>query len=314
MEKAGNFLDDPTIDIRTGPMTEKIPSYGLYGEADGQTAEFWVHAESIASRSRLHSWEIKPHRHEALFQILHIRNGSGEAFWGGDWYRLVAGSAVTVPARQNHGFRFSSDIDGVVITFMTHRLPSAATSPGRFQQWLSQPRLLPLDPLHRDSTYLGETLLRIEQELTEAKSGHVDLVESLLATTLLLLFRQSADMQAGTDKVTREQRRFEQLKQLINDHFRSHQPIDAYATKLGLSSTHLNRIVRQIAGTSVHQLLSDRIVTEAKRNLVLTGMSVQQVAEALGFADPAYFTRFFTRHVGLAPRHFRDQQQARLAG
>jgi len=314
MEKAGNFLDNPTIDIRDARIIEKIPTYGLYGEADGQKAEFWAHAESIISRSRLHGWEIKPHRHEALFQILHIRNGSGEAFWQAGWRRLTAGSTVIVPARQNHGFRFSPDIDGVVITFMTHRLPPAATGPGRFQQWLSQPRLLQLDPHHADSTYLGETFRRIEQELTDAGTGHADLVESLLSTILLLLFRQSADVQAGADAASRDLHRFEQLKTLINNDFRSHQPIDVYAARLGVSATHLNRIVRQIAGTSVHQLISNRIVTEAKRNLVFTSMSVQQVAETLGFVDPAYFTRFFSRHVGLAPRHYRDQQQARLAG
>ena len=313
MEKAGNFRDDPTIGIRDEGMTEKIPSYGLYGEADGEKAEFWVHAESILSRSRLHNWEIQPHRHEALFQILHIRNGSGEAFLDAGWNRLTAGSVVTVPARQNHGFRFSSDIDGVVITFMTSRLPSASAGTSRFRQWLSRPRLLQLDPAHSDSAYLGDTLQRIERELADGRFGHADLLESLLATTLLLLFRQATGPETGTDAASRDQHRFEQLKSLINDNFRSHQPINSYAVQLGLSASHLNRIVRQIGQTSVGQLISDRIITESKRHLLFTGMTVQQVADSLGFADPAYFSRFFTRHVGLAPRHYRDQQQGRLA-
>lgn len=293
-------------------MTQRFPSYGLYGESAAEKTEFWVHAESILSRSRLHNWEIKPHRHEALFQVLHIRNGYGEAFLHGAWTALAAGSVVTVPARHDHGFRFSPDIDGVVITFMARRLPSAAAGTSRLQQWLSQPRLSRLDPAHPDTGYLGETLQRIERELTAGKAAHADLVEALLATALLLLFRQQSDTAADSAPATPAERRLEQLKDLIGENFRSHQPIDFYAAKLGLSATHLNRIVRDLSQTSVSQLISERIIIEAKRNLVFTGMSVQQVADSLGFADPAYFTRFFTRHVGTAPRHYRDQQQGRL--
>jgi AraC family transcriptional activator of pobA len=294
-------------------MVTRFPSYGLYGENDAEKPEFWLHAESILARSRLHNWEIRPHRHAALFQILHIRNGRGEAFLEGVWTGLAAGSVVTVPARHDHGFRFSSDIDGVVITFMAARLSSVAAGTGRRQQWLTHPRLLQLDPTHPDTAYLGETLQRIERELAAGTAVHAGLVEALLATALLLLLRQPSATAADGGPATAAQRKFEQLQDLVNADFRSHRPIGAYAARLGVSATHLNRIARQVARTSVSQLISDRLITEAKRNLVLTGMSVQQVAENLGFADPAYFTRFFTRHTGLAPRHYRDRQQARLA-
>jgi AraC family transcriptional activator of pobA len=46
---------------------------------------------------------------------------------------------------------------------------------------------------------------------------------------------------------------------------------------------------------------------EARRNLAYTSMSVATVAYALGFGDPAYFTRAFTRTVGVSPRTFRAQ-------
>ena len=50
-----------------------IPVYALYGEDSGQFANDWLHWETIQSRSRLYGYEIAPHRHEQLFQVLRGR-------------------------------------------------------------------------------------------------------------------------------------------------------------------------------------------------------------------------------------------------
>lgn len=62
---------------------QAIPTYALYGELVEDLPPERLHCESIADRSRLYNWEIKPHRHEAFFQILHIRSGAGEAQFEG---------------------------------------------------------------------------------------------------------------------------------------------------------------------------------------------------------------------------------------
>jgi AraC family transcriptional activator of pobA len=48
---------------------------------------------------------------------------------------------------------------------------------------------------------------------------------------------------------------------------------------------------------------------EAKRSLLYTGMSVGLIAEACGFPDPAYFSRFFTQRTGESPTAYRSKQQ-----
>jgi AraC family transcriptional activator of pobA len=52
-------------------------------------------------------------------------------------------------------------------------------------------------------------------------------------------------------------------------------------------------------------MLDQRAILEAKRSLLYGNLSVADVGYALGFADPAYFNRFFTRHAGLSPGAFR---------
>jgi AraC family transcriptional activator of pobA len=56
------------------------------------------------------------------------------------------------------------------------------------------------------------------------------------------------------------------------------------------------------------QLINQRLLLEAKRNLVYTTLTVYQVADSLGFSEPAYFSRFFKRATGLTPKAFRGQR------
>ena len=63
-------------------MRSQIPSYQLYGEKTPQTAEFWLHCETLPERTHLHNWEIAPHRHDAFFQLFWLSEGLGEIVGG----------------------------------------------------------------------------------------------------------------------------------------------------------------------------------------------------------------------------------------
>jgi len=52
----------------------------------------------------------------------------------------------------------------------------------------------------------------------------------------------------------------------------------------------------------------DRIIQEARRLLTFTSMSITEIGYALGFKDPAYFSRFFRRNTGLTANQYRDKE------
>lgn len=293
-------------------MLRRIPTYALYGEQVGEISEFWGHSETIASRSSLNDWEIKPHRHDALFQILHLRSGEAQALIAGRWRDVPCPSAIVVPEGHEHGFRFSHDIDGAVMTVMSKRLPASLPAQGGFAEWLGRPRTVTLDPDATDSGYIGQTLDRLEAELSQAIGAQAPLVENLLATALLLIFRVSGSAVASGSE-GRERARLEQLMRLIDLNCRNHEPIDFYARKLGMSATHLNRLTRRLTGRPVTRLIADRLVSEAKRELVFTTHAIQQIASRLGFEDAAYFSRFFAQNAGVSPRTYRERERARMA-
>jgi AraC family transcriptional regulator, transcriptional activator of pobA len=80
-----------------------------------------------------------------------------------------------------------------------------------------------------------------------------------------------------------------------------------YASALGMSPTHLSRIARAATGEPASSLIDARVIREARRNLAYTTLGVATIAYALGFADPAHFSRVFSRATGLSPRAFRQQ-------
>jgi AraC family transcriptional activator of pobA len=258
----------------------------------------------------LHHWEIKLHRHESFFQILYISAGSGDAIFGAERHEITPNTVITVPPGLNHGFRFSKDIDGFVITVLASHLKALPGGRSPLGEWLARPHLTSLHRDDPDAVYAGQTLSRLGAEFAGRGSGRADLLEAYVTIALQLTMRLSGSDagQAGDENG----RRMELLNGLIQQHLRSHRPAAFYAGELGVSATHLNRIVKAATGQGTHEMIAHRLTDEAKRELVFTFGSVQEISYRLGFADPAYFSRFFLKQTGETPRAWRIAERAKL--
>lgn len=98
---------------------------------------------------------------------------------------------------------------------------------------------------------------------------------------------------------------------LAGQHAREHWKVGQYARALGVSRDRLGSAVQRATGLSPQAYLHRELLREASELLASTGMPVGRVAFRLGFADPAYFTRFFTRQTGETPAQFRRNQKGR---
>jgi AraC family transcriptional regulator, transcriptional activator of pobA len=97
------------------------------------------------------------------------------------------------------------------------------------------------------------------------------------------------------------------FRELVARHYRSHAQLDFYASKLGVTAARLNACCRVTTDKSSLAPINDRLLTEAKHNLLYSDMTVNEIGVALGYADPAHFNRFFSRNAGLSPGRFRDR-------
>src|ERR1044072_4614142 len=98
--------------------TAALPLFHLYGDPPDDQAFDFIHIETIASRSSIHDWTIRAHRHRNLFQILLIERGGGEMTFEAATIGFDAPCAILVPATVAHGFRFRPTLtDGCVMPF-----------------------------------------------------------------------------------------------------------------------------------------------------------------------------------------------------
>src|SRR5437763_16167172 len=98
--------------------TAALPLFHLYGDPPDDQAFDFIHIETIASRSSVHDWTIRAHRHRNLFQILLIERGGGEMTFEAATIAFEAPCAILVPATFAHGFRFRQSLtNGWVMSF-----------------------------------------------------------------------------------------------------------------------------------------------------------------------------------------------------
>lgn len=285
-----------------GTANTGIQSYNLFGET--RDLPDVVHCETIAARSALHDWELGPHRHARLHQVLLIARGGGEATLEGRRHRLRPMHAVNVPTGQVHGFSFKPGTQGWVVTFAAEILDQVLMPPEGLDRVLAQTAVL------RGTPRMRRLMMDIFAEYEARRYARAHVLRALSAMLLGLVARALVVKHApgihvpGADLV----RRFEEL---VDAHFRDHWPVARYANALKVTPTHLSRVTREACGCPASGMIRDRIVREARRNLVYTNLPVSTIAYALGFEDPAYFSRTFTGATGLSPREFRIRVHSR---
>lgn len=284
-----------------------VPMYKLYGEHDNWPTPEMVHCESIAARSRLHNWHIKPHQHTGLFQILYLERGSARIQLD-DRQRMMHGDHVLmVPQICIHGFEFAQDTVGHVVTLAYPLINKLSRQMSKGLGALTSPSLHALGD-DQESACIRMAFGALDAEYRGSAPHRDVLIEALLGAILVWLTRHAMEMPSGMQREAgRGARHFARFCDLLEEHYLRHLPVVQYAKQLGITASHLNLLCRQTVGKSALELIHERVLLEAKRSLVYTSMTISEVSYAIGFSDPAYFTRFFKRGTGCSPKEFRQR-------
>lgn len=95
------------------------------------------------------------------------------------------------------------------------------------------------------------------------------------------------------------------LRKLIDLHLTEQKSPAAYASMLSISEVYLNEVVKGATGLSVGAYIRGRVLVEARRLLIYTSMSAQEIAYSLGYDDYPYFSKLFRKHTGVSPTAYR---------
>jgi len=288
-----------------------VPTYKLYGEQDAWPTPDLVHCESIATRSRMHDWHIMPHQHTGLLQILYLKIGDAKVHLDGQNSVMKGGEVLVIPQNYIHGFQFSNDALGYVLTLAYPFFVKLANTLVDGRSALSYPFRYVVGE-NGETFYFRNVFEMFVQEYRGTRANRNLLVENLLTTIVILLAREVQDASKEEGDVrehssSKDNVHFTKFTSLIEQWYDKHYSMSHYANEIGITSAHLNLLCRRISQKSPLQLIHERLILEAKRNLIYTSMTISELSYAIGFSDPAYFTRFFTRETKQSPKAFRKQ-------
>lgn len=97
---------------------------------------------------------------------------------------------------------------------------------------------------------------------------------------------------------------YEKLCEYINLHYREEISLTKLAEQLHANASYLSRLYKTKAGINVSDDIIRRRIEKAKECL-MTDMKINDVAEYVGFNDPAYFSRLFKKQTGVSPRDYK---------
>jgi AraC family transcriptional activator of pobA len=288
--------------------TAALPLFHLYGDPPDDQAFDFIHIETISSRSSIHDWTIRAHRHRNLFQILVIERGGGEMTFEAANIPFAAPCAILMPATIAHGFRFQPVVtDGWVMTFTEDVAEAMGDRRGealaRLKALASDP-VVPLSDTERDR--LSKLATELHEEGFLARAGYRIAMRGLLALIAVEVARLAAGRTRSTALMLEPTgATVEALRKLVEEHFHKERQLAFYADKLAMTVDRLNDHVKRATGVTAGHLIRQRVLTEAKRQLVFTTQPIHEIAYDLAFSDPSHFARFFRKQTGTTPHEFR---------
>jgi AraC family transcriptional activator of pobA len=291
-------------------VAASVPSFFVYGEPDRPLDVGFMHVETVMARKSVHLGTVQAHQHARMAQITFWTSGHGTYFIEHRRLDFLAPAISFVPSGVVHGFSVAPDeTDAIVVS-----IADGALVPLRSQTILPLDRPVMVTGHCRAPGWerLNATLRQIAAEYRNGLPGMEKVIVSLIAVALTEIGRFDAgaapDVSAGATILASEFRR------LVDLHFRENWPVERYIRELGTTPHLLAKACHQAFSLPVKEFISERRLLEAKRLLMFTVRTLEDIAFEIGLKDAAYFSRFFKARVGLAPSEWRMRQLAAQTG
>lgn len=285
---------------------QPLPHYYLYGDEEKDLSLDKLNIKELRERSSRHGWIIRPHFHPDHVQLMLITRGGAETRIEDRLLHPREGHLVIHPAGMVHEIRYLPGTEGMTITVAKSYVGDLL----RGRPDLSRGTELPASyPLGSTFGMVKTAFADILTETRERRPGWEMAARGRFLTVLVHVHRLLG-AEVRPSRMRRDLQLAIGLRELVETEFRQEKSMAHYADRLAISPQRLNAACKSALGRPASQVLHDRIMTEARRLLAYTEMTVAEIGHDLGFDDPAYFNRFFARRAGMSPGKWRDAHSA----
>ncbi|MFM9839474.1 MAG: helix-turn-helix domain-containing protein [Cyclobacteriaceae bacterium] len=152
-------------------------------------------------------------------------------------------------------------------------------------------------------------IAQMKSEMKIAALAQYEILVSYLKIFLITASRIKAEQQPEALEFASDLKEpfvLQSLKDAIEKDFKKKHSASEYAEALNISAKALAKITKSYFNKTITELISERIIIEAKRELYLTKKTVKEIAYELGYEDEHYFSRFFRTNADVSPQLYRE--------
>ena len=282
---------------------KKEPVYNIeHFKANFSKKELYIN--TFQEHLKAHSFVEKPHRHNFHLLVL-FTNGNGKHEIDFTQYDIKPGSLFVLQPGQIHHWELSPDIQGYIF-FYSQEIYNLYFGHKKLEDYPFYQSVMNQPEIYFEPDELATILPYFDLIIAENQtnlSKKADQLLNLLDCIHIAISRKY--LSTTNHKAHSYNYKIHQLEQLLELYYKTQKSPSFYAGQMNITLKHLNRICKNILNQTATELITNRVILEAKRLLTNASKTINQVADNLGFENYSYFTRLFKKQTGLTPSEFR---------
>ncbi len=243
----------------------------------------------------------KPHKHDDYYELIFLNDGEGFHWIETNKFMVSAPEFYFLKPGQLHYWQFTSIPKGFVILFKSDFFDNLKeTEIINLYRQLTDRFRVPVP----DNYNPEEILNAILKEYSENSVYSIHIIHGYLRA-LFAKMLQLAEIQS--QEINVPVTTFEKfLDLLVKECPRLHK-VNDFAGLLNTTPQNLNTVCRKHSGKSASELIISQLLLEAKRYILHTENTINEIAYTLSFNDPSNFVKFFKKHEKITPVQFRGK-------
>lgn len=251
--------------------------------------------------SKHHAGERIEEHHHQIYQLLYVLEGTGKIILDGAEYLLEQDHVTFITPLTSHGIFSDHKLTVLVLAFDSRIIDG--TNQALFEQTLYESKFIGLNPFN--SSEIRQLLRTMLYEQAHQTLHQEMALRTYLSQLLLLIVRG----EKSNEQVDANSLRAERLKEYIDSHYFEGVHAEDLASRLGMSTRHMNTIFKDTYKTTPMQYLTEVRVGLAKKMLAETDKDIASICFEVGFESISTFYRSFKNNTSLSPSKYRTTQQ-----
>lgn len=244
--------------------------------------------------------KTKPHKHDEYYELIFLSEGEGFHCIESEKYMISAPEFYFLKPAQLHYWQFTSIPKGFVIIFKETEFDIIKENAlVELYKKLSNTTRIKFNT----GKYPSAILMELHNEFLNKTIFSTEIIHGLMEALLGRILQMTESINVKSQSLSN----FEKFQTLLIKECPRLHKVNEFAGLLNVTPQNLNAICRKQTGKSASDIITSQILIEAKRYILHTDNTINEIADLLSFSDTSNFIKFFKKQQGVTPLQFRDK-------